>query len=63
MLGPPTKAHFILHESIPITPLFRVTGLNSRLFQNILKIKGDVIIACDSFRIGVSADSRPAGAL
>ena len=36
MLGPHHR-HFILHESIPITPLSKITSLNSRLFQNILK--------------------------
>ena len=38
MLGP-TKAHFILHELIPTTPLFGITRLNSRLFQNIFFLK------------------------
>ena len=28
----PTKAQFTLHEPIPITPLFGITGLNLCLF-------------------------------
>ena len=28
-VGPPTRAHFILPESIPITPLFGITELDS----------------------------------
>ena len=45
-VGPPTRAHFILPESISITPLFGITELDSMLISKHFKNKGSMKIAC-----------------